>query len=102
MTPEPPPRGTTGTPASEASRSVVATSSSLVARTTTSGSDARPSDCANSADHDQSRAQRSSSAASVDAVPTDAVSRSMKEAGAVVRDTGAFPGRIGTTEVEHA
>ena len=38
MTPEPPPRGTTGTRFAVASLRVAATSSSLVARTTTSGS----------------------------------------------------------------
>jgi hypothetical protein len=86
ITPEPPPRGTTGTPCSVARRSVAATSSSLVASTTASGSAGRPSWAANSAGHDQSRAQRARSASSVVTVPTWPRSSSMK----VSRVTGAM------------
>ena len=54
ITPEPPPRGTTGTRFAVASLSVAATSSSLAARTTASGSFGAPCRSAYSAGHDQS------------------------------------------------
>ena len=90
MTPEPPPRGTTGTPFAVASFSVAATSSSLVARTTTSGSFGVPCCSAYSAGHDQSLAQRARSPASVEAPATCCERSSRNEADAVGCVTGAF------------
>ena len=42
MTPEPPPRGTIGTPCSDANRRVAATSASSTGRTTAAGSTGAP------------------------------------------------------------
>ena len=93
ITPEPPPRGTTGTPCSVAARSTEATSASVRARTTTSGNAASPCAIAYSELQDQSRAQRSSSTASVDVPATVSRRMSMKEGETVERDTRAFPVR---------